>query len=47
MGHSQGKGMSARYGKPARVSILKKEVMDRYHFDGLELEHLKKSEFAG
>jgi hypothetical protein len=47
MGHSQGKGMSARYGKPAGVSKLKEEVIDRYHFDDLELGFLKKSEYAG
>lgn len=46
MGHSVGDSMSGRYGKPAGILQLKKEVIDRYYFEGLDLSALGRSKHA-
>lgn len=46
MGHSVGNSMSGRYGKPAGILQLKEEVIDKYHFEGLDLSGLCKSKHS-
>jgi len=46
MGHSVGKSMSGRYGKPAPIEQLKREVIDKYCFEKLDLSHLSNSKYS-